>query len=57
MPGDSADMQLSNFGFIEDPQTGHILVTLNRSQGRSSWGPPPNGPGVDGWQTYEIEVR
>ena len=40
VPGDSADMQLSNFGFIEDPQTGHILVTLDRSQGRSSWGPP-----------------
>jgi hypothetical protein len=57
VPGDSADMQLSNFSFIEDPETGHILVTLCRDQGRSSWGPPPNGPGVDGWQTYEIEVR
>jgi hypothetical protein len=47
-PGDGSDMQLSNFSFIEDAQTGHLLVTLNRSQG---------GPGADGPQTYEIEVR
>jgi hypothetical protein len=47
-PGDGSDMQLSNFGFIEDPQTGHILVTLNRLRG---------APGADGQVTYEIEVR
>ncbi|MCC7085739.1 MAG: exo-alpha-sialidase [Pirellulales bacterium] len=57
MPGDSADMQLSNFDFIEDSATGHILITLERSQGRSSWGSPPNGPGVSGQQTYEIHVE
>jgi hypothetical protein len=56
-PGDSSDMQLSNFAFIEDPETGYILVTLYRDQGRASWGAPSNGPGVDGQQTYEIEVK
>ncbi|NUQ65711.1 MAG: exo-alpha-sialidase [Pirellulales bacterium] len=48
MPGDGSNMQLSNFSFIEDPTTGHILVTLHRLGG---------GPGADGNQTYEIEVR
>jgi hypothetical protein len=48
VPGDGSDMQLSNFGFIEDARTGHILVTLDRAQG---------GPGANGPQTYEIEVR
>ena len=45
---DASDMQLSNFGFLEDPATGHILVYLNRLCG---------GPGADGPMTYEIEVR
>ncbi len=47
-PGDGSSMQLSNFFFIEDPQTGHILVMLNRLNG---------GPGADGAVTYEIEVK
>lgn len=29
-PGDPPGVQLSNFGLIEDPRTGHILVTLNK---------------------------
>ena len=45
---DGSDMQLSNFGFLEDPATGHILVNLERTCG---------GPGADGPMTYEIEVR
>ena len=45
---DASDMQLSNFGFLEGPATGHILVYLNRLCG---------GPGADGPMTYEIEVR
>lgn len=45
---DGSDMQLSNFGFVEDPATGHLLVCLNRYHG---------GPGADGPMTYEVEVR
>ena len=45
---DGSNMQLSNFGFLEDPATGHLLVFLNRTGG---------GPGADGPMTYEIEVR
>lgn len=47
-PRDSSDLQLSNFSFLEDPRTGHILVMLNRLRG---------GPGASGPHTYEIEVR
>ncbi|MBI2302771.1 MAG: exo-alpha-sialidase [Armatimonadetes bacterium] len=47
-PADGSDMQLSNFGFLEDPGTGHILVYLNRMCG---------GPGADGPMTYEVLVR
>jgi hypothetical protein len=56
-PGDGSDMQLSNFSFMEDAQTGHILVTLYRYQGRASWAGPPTGVGYEGQVTYEIEVR
>ena len=56
-PDDSSDMQLSNFSFLEDLKTGHILVSLYRDQGRGSWGVHSKNPGVDGLQTYEIEVR
>jgi len=47
-PEDSSDMQLSNFSFLEDAATGHIVVMLNRMRG---------GPGAEGQVTYEIEVR
>jgi hypothetical protein len=47
-PEDGSDMQLSNFGFLEDPVSGHILVMLTRLAG---------GPGWAGVVTYEIEVR
>jgi hypothetical protein len=55
--GDGSDMQLSNFSFMEDRETGHILVTLYRYQGRASWATPPAGLGYEGWVTYEIDVR
>lgn len=29
--GDPAGLQLSNFGLVEDPQTGHLVITLNRT--------------------------
>ena len=45
---DSSDLQLSNFGFVEDPATGHIVVMLDRMRG---------GPGAEGGATYEIEVK
>ena len=45
-------MQLSNFDFMEDSKTGHILVHLHRYRGGSNWDAPGNGP-----ETYEIEVR
>jgi hypothetical protein len=47
-PEDGSDMQLSNFGFLEDPATGHIIVMLTRFAG---------GPGWNDQVTYEIEVR
>jgi len=47
-PEDGSDMQLSNFGFLEDPATGHIIVMLTRFAG---------GPGRNDQVTYEIEVR
>ena len=56
-PGDASDMQLSNFSFLEDQETGHILVTLYRYQNRASWAAPPAGIGYEGAVTYEIEVR
>ncbi len=55
--GDGSDMQLSNFSFMEDTETGHILVTLYRYQGRASWAVPPTGVGYEGQVTYEIEVK
>ncbi|HJN13963.1 MAG TPA: sialidase family protein [Armatimonadota bacterium] len=47
-PGDGSNMQLSNFGSIEDPATGHILIRLNRLNG---------APGANGPQTYTVAVE
>jgi hypothetical protein len=41
-------MQLSNFDFLEDAASGHIIVRLNRLSG---------GPGADGLHTYVIQVK
>lgn len=46
---DSTDLQLSNFGLVEDARTGHIVVTLERWQ-------PQGGPGT-GTYTYVIAVQ
>ena len=43
---DPPDFQLSNFFNIEDPETGHIVVTINRYGGN---------PG--GAHTYVLEVQ
>jgi len=45
---DGSNMQLSNFDFAEDPETGQIIVSLNRLNG---------GPGATGRQEYRIEVK
>jgi len=45
-PEDAPEMQLSNFSNVEEPQTGNIMVTLNRYDGN---------PG--GRHTYVIEVK
>lgn len=50
-PDDPPGLQLSNFGLIEDPQTGHILVRLNRSDFRK---PQTDAEGV---RTYVVEVN
>jgi len=47
-PEDGANMQLSNFGFAEDPATGHIVIRLNRLNG---------APGASGPHTYTVQVR
>jgi len=45
---DGSNMQLSNFSFLEDAATGHIIVMLTRYAG---------GKDADGPHTYEIEVK
>ncbi|MEX0728075.1 MAG: right-handed parallel beta-helix repeat-containing protein [Planctomycetaceae bacterium] len=49
--GDPAGLQLSNFGLVEDPKTGHIVMTLNRTDYLE---PLSEGEGV---HTYVIEVK
>ena len=50
-PDDPPGLQPSNFGLTEDPQTGHILVMLNRTDYQE---PQTENEGV---RTYVIEVK
>lgn len=47
-PEDGSDLQLSNWGLVEDAATGHLLIMLTRMGG---------APGADGQVTYELELR
>ncbi|MCD6359394.1 MAG: exo-alpha-sialidase [Armatimonadetes bacterium] len=51
-PEDSPDLQLSNFKLLEDPATGHIVITLNRLMpSRENSGP------TGGAHSYIVEVH
>lgn len=45
---DGSNMQLSNFDFVEDPQTQHVIIRLNRLNG---------APDAVGVHTYRVEVK
>jgi hypothetical protein len=51
LPDDPADLQLSNFGLLEDPTTGNLLITLQRSNFQA---PETEN---EGSRTYVIEVK
>lgn len=45
---DGSNLQLSNFGFAEDPRTQHIIIHLTRLNG---------APDAAGVHTYRVEVK
>lgn len=50
-PGDDPKLQLSNFRLMDDAESGHILIHLNRMNAHAK-----NPKAVSGPQTYVVEV-